>query len=931
MALIHTVSLLTHDRIAACLEETSNSVGQQKALHDDSSDKILSHLRNILAVFNSQVASQNDCISMKEAKHKVEEQLARTEEIIKSKDNEISSLAAREKFLCEMLPQLKTEIQAFRDNCSPAAKQLEHYRSQADQNRVSMMWANSEKAEALKKLAALEEKFSTKTDLLIDAGKQLDTLNEQKSALTNKIEILEEELCGFDREKIELDRKKIIAQEEAIQSLRMQIDEADTIHRNDYQKIDHLQASHEELTTKLEFATRQLEASRASMSASEIDNGRLRRNIEELQASRTEAANVPILRAELGEKEHIIQELRSQADQVSQKEQQVKALEANIARLNQEVLRMGKQIVDQQELQGTIETLEKDLQQNAAKVALLQTSAQSMENKADRINTLESLITSKDSELTDLLQKYEHTSQALEDLDRLRLEYDEISERHSKLMSENASLSEVSANDRELRTQLADRDEKLKAYDENHRQLLQLQEENSKKNAELQDLKAEAQKKDAELSSLQAGSKKQEELTLELSKTISQMSRVSQDSVWSESMVAAIDSMTEWPRVGEVGNPVETPNRTTDDGLEDAQQPDTPEPPRQRQLENRLVVIPESSAAVKDKLAAARPLVGSQVTGTPTTMIPESQPYEEAVEELEEDQDSELSDAPDSSPIKMHRSSFFRNEPAEQDVGEMIDEVHTQLFMGVKQSKSRHSRVPNASSRPSTQGEEMLLERQSQKSTPSGPFKSHARDPTLLQEPTNSALEARFSTPIPPSPAGRRVQYGKAAATGHINPPFARPKGTSPRKPRTMTHPAANIVGPITENTPTQTEGSVHLEAPAAGILKQKHQPNTGAKRQLDSDSVVGSPQAGPTKIAKRNPSNLDVRKPSSASGKGHSLENQVTKGDRSPDLPTGGKKGSVGGRSTQTGGKQKAAKKPRKGSRGTLWSRYRHKMLTNL
>ncbi|KAL9113870.1 MAG: hypothetical protein Q9227_002004 [Pyrenula ochraceoflavens] len=902
------------ERIVMRLDNTVGSANLHSSTANRRLDEVLIQVKIVITEVQSQATCRENYAKLEEASRKLEIHLAETQSELMSKKEEFSSLITRDKSLLDMLPHIRNEIQALKETGSPAAKQLEHYRSQADQNRVMLMWANSEKAEAIKNASTLKEELSTKEKLLDLAENEVENLNGQKTSLAAELKSLEVRLGNIDEEEIASIRLKAVEQEAIIHNLEVQMRKADRIQQSNQRDMDKMDVIRRKMEEEHRMMADRLESSLQSAAASQSENESLQKDLRELQTARAEAAKVPALRARLDQQDSMISSLQCKADQVSQQQEQMKAQDTTVANLTQEISLMSQQIIDQEQLQNHILGLENSLGQAEARLVALESTLKSTGEKASHVDSLESQVGAKSRKIDDLQEQLKESSRLAEEANRLRSMYHEISQRNSELRMENTRLQEASSATTILNAEISLKDQKLKHLDGICEQLKEIQELHDQKDAELKGLKAQTMQKDIELDRFQAEAKRSNDsASTKKKKKVNENDAASQESVWHETTWSMVDQVSQPLHADPERREFQTPAHSTNCPDKAVQYPDPPEVPPQRRHTNVHVEVPQSSAVVNERLAAAHPSERSTgVNTTDTTVIPETQHFLHDLEEYGDEGESELSDPPESSPIKKTRSVFVGS----------LDDRHDDLVSGIqshsadtdRQTQLRRQNVLYSSSRPSTQGEEMLFERHSQRNTPNGPFKAHAQNPTLMPEQTGSSVEGSFASPTHRiTKAGRRM----TAAPENENLEPSSQIGPGPRRLRVKPHVSGYVADPITDQTPLEVDQSPSSQPPAAGILKQKHQPNTGAKRQLDSDSNLESPQPGPSKIAKRSLSNMDVKRPVFGPNGPPSFLGQPFNGAGSPDLPRGGKKGRVGSKSSHGASKQKGIKKPRKGSRG--------------
>ena len=162
----------------------------------------------------------------------------------------------------------------------------------------------------------------------------------------------------------------------------------------------------------------------------------------------------------------------------------------------------------------------------------------------------------------------------------------------------------------------------------------------------------------------------------------------------------------------------------------------------------------------------------------------------------------------------------------------------------------------------------------------------------------------------------------KTAKTKSKRNPSVSPKHPSPRKLRSESQTRSKMIMPLGERASSDQNIPV---SPLRGMLRDKHLPNSAAKRRLEDDEMSMLSSHHDFKRPKRNLSALGVKTPTNQ--RGPSSLDQVTPATGTgrlnlPSMPTGGRKGSIVGTNApapRTG--QHTNKKPKKKSKTGRYS----------
>ncbi|KAL9617597.1 MAG: hypothetical protein Q9160_007610 [Pyrenula sp. 1 TL-2023] len=346
------------------------------------------------------------------------------------------------------------------------------------------------------------------------------------------------------------------------------------------------------------------------------------------------------------------------------------------------------------------------------------------------------------------------------------------------------------------------------------------------------------------------------------------------------------------------GNAFITPDQAIKNGDNITTMPKAPCPERRRSLED-VEKIRMRMAADTDHISETQ--IGQE------NETPNAEPS------------SDLTSKPESSPCKPHRASLSGAAHFRRSMNENIDDSQLTVVpptpkplqrseSGISQTTEEASEM----SHPSTQGDEMLLERQSQMDGFADSTDVDTQDERELSE---VASESENDSPVKRKSAKATTKSTAGKATKTPLNGVKRMSTRSSEKVMSVDKDQDAQPGKPSEN------GGNAMSAP--NTVRRKHQPNSGLKRQFDSDIGTQSPERSPKKALKRNNSAAGTRKSGSVSVSFFDQMPDATNGtlktpQTSTALPPGSKKGSIGGRQSNGEGKsQKRNKKPRKGSKG--------------
>ena len=238
-------------------------------------------------------------------------------------------------------------------------------------------------------------------------------------------------------------------------------------------------------------------------------------------------------------------------------------------------------------------------------------------------------------------------------------------------------------------------------------------------------------------------------------------------------------------------------------------------------------------------------------------------------------------------------------------------------FDSISHHPSRREKgIPSSGRSSSSYGEAMLLEdfeqlEESDNRSAAGPLElsSHSNflKPPLHSPKINLCQKAAARLAPPQSTQGQHQQsHGVGAQVKNRKDP-------SPRRLR------SGCSGP-TKSTPLgqRPESTLNIQAsPRGGVSRERHLPNSAAKRRLESEESHSSPQMSTLKRLKRNSSALDVKKPAKQTPASFDYARAASARSTKPSEPSGGRKGSIVGTNAPAPGRsQKVLEKPRKNSK---------------
>lgn len=691
---------------------------------------------------------------------------------------------------------------------------------------------------------------------------------------------------------------------------------------NKCQIIDELEFERANLNEKLVELQNQSNKSVTREQALSADNERMIQEIKDLGSLRVQAEQVPTLTLKLEQEQRVISEQVGVISQLQKENEKLEMLQADLASRTSENTHLAKQIKHQSSLQEHIRHLVEELEESRKQSASMQSLASELETETGRVRALEGQITGKEREVSELRNDLNATKEVFEELQTLRQQTRVWPEKYNELQEQIKLLNTDVEKKRLLKEQLKQKNDELVSP--------------KSISTKLESVQLESQQKDGEIEQLKVELKKQGHILQGLRVRLSQWEAFSQDSVWTQETQAPADQGILDSRISETNIQVfETPLRATQI-TGNVPLPRSPSPPRQRRIANRST-IPESSLVVRERLAAAK---ATQHDISPVTQNTDCI-LETQISQQDKDLEgpsSDLSDPPESSPTKVNQSSFLEENPFRRRVTETIDDSQVSYLSKApktaRRDMSRVKRKLKESSwlgRSSPQGEEMLLERHSQAGELTGTTDAQSDEEIrsrlvtpgrydwleFPQEDSRAPTSSKLSAWKVPKNSSKSSNRALGEASAHIVP-----EEQSSRQLREKADSRARQNGAPTEPPPSSLN-MVNSVSPSASTIKGKHQPNSGAKRQLESDATENSSQS-PNKFPKRNPSAASTRKAGSTSVSFDQVPdpaNESGVAQRSQtSLPAGSKKGTIGGKSSHSGGaSQKRDRKPRKGSRGKI------------
>jgi hypothetical protein len=328
-------------------------------------------------------------------------------------------------------------------------------------------------------------------------------------------------------------------------------------------------------------------------------------------------------------------------------------------------------------------------------------------------------------------------------------------------------------------------------------------------------------------------------------------------------------------------------------------------------------------------------MTGSVVLRTrETTFVPESQPaldsrYEEPPITAQSfgSISSPLTDLghfADSSYEAHHESTYFAPEKAPDQSSAIFTKVPVD-FNSSPRLRLESQRDPQSSRRPSSPIEDtMLLEAEEELKDKQHQNNSFRESSTQRLGPQSSSPEGpptRKSEGIFGSGFGKSSSKTARAKTKADHGAFL--KHPSPRRLRSKPQTRRKKTMPLQECAPSDRNTPA---SPQEGTLREKHLPNSAAKRRLEDDEMsLPSSSQGGSKRLKRDLSALEVKTPSKKGGSSFLDQGTLATGIgrlNHPSMPTGGRKVSVIGTTAPApGAGQHTNKKARKNSKSERYS----------
>ena len=607
----------------------------------------------------------------------------------------------------------------------------------------------------------------------------------------------------------------------------------------------------------LEEIAQQVPGLKQDLSAKRADNVALEAFLNEAESAsrqveslKTEASKAAVEKSKLEEELSNAQEAANWV--AKQKEGFCKA--------TKEVEELGKQLLEMQSLANQVPILEKNARDQSDQIFHLQQELESAQKSIEQQKDLQEVNRHYEEEITSLKNEVGTAAEKLNHLQSLK----------------DASHQKNQATNSEEGNHMATLDQELATAHERLKHVKDLQDESVRRDSEIASLKGrlgaaeslvkdvhvvkeESQQKEDELSILKIRLAKMEEISQQFSQTLEE--RPSEDHEYSQGMRAILQKV------------IPTVDGNSQTGL---------------------------------GMAEAPASTGAEVLLTQeTTFVPESQPGANpqsvratgGVYEF----DSESSPLTASDPLfgssyeAGDRSAYFSNEKA---IGGP-DATFTKVRVNFGSSPGLPVRLQKdpLSSRPSSgsYGEPMLLEAEELRivDQPRGPAflersaesRSSTSSPEGLPRQNSGAgsrNEAKFST-------GKTVKSKSKGGSGVPS------KDLSPRRLRSESQTRPKKVLPLQErdlsnqNIPASPQGAT---------LREKHLPNSAAKRRLEEDEIsLPSSSLDSSKRLKRDLSAMEVKTPSSK--KKFSRLHQVASATGNnrlnhPSMLTGGRRGSI-------------------------------------
>lgn len=802
-----------------------------------------------------------------------------------------------------------------------------------------------EEADKAKELADLQTKHQAELE---NVKSELNSANQRHERANQQVQELKQSLKGFAEAQQEATKvvqlTEELRQEHAkVLNLHQEIAPLEGIARQVPSLKQQVSEKHQAIES---LESRIKEAETSSMRIAKMEQN-ARRSAEEISALRVKLRTAEESASSAGEQKEDFDTTTKEAGELRKKLADLQPLVNPFSALQEEaqghldeVIRLQQELGNAKNSVDQLQGLRETSRRSSAEIVSLQNQVSAADSELKRLQSVKDVCDRKDQEMVTLSERLRAAEDNLNHFQDLE---EAISEKDEHIVALNRELDAAKDSLKHLKS----------AQDANGRKDEEIASLKQRLGAtesilnDVQVVKEESQRKEIELLALKDMLAKIEETSQQLLQTLAE--RTSQTHGASRQMIAIQDGVTIEDRNFPVGLAVtgaSSPDpvhqlrcqANWNDGLVHTQA-----------LQTAIAEIVHIDSKGRQSLTSGQifdatesshpaPTVDPEILRTQeTTFVPESQPVADSP--YEGFPIDALYFGSMSSPLA-NISPFI----------ESSDEVHNQsVYFGpekvVDGSASTFTKVP-ANFRPSPS-----LSVSSQKDPPSSRPPSSSYGDTILleaeeelrnlgqygatavQESSAQRSGPQFGSTSPGRPlAGKsggtsrsRIQKpsSKTAKTKSKRNPSVSPKHPSPRRLRSRSQIRSKTIMPLGERASSDQNIPV---SPLRGMLRDKHLPNSAAKRRLEDDEMsIPSSSHHDSKRLKRNWSALEVKTPTNQ--KGPSFLDQVTPATGTGRLnhlsmPTGGRKGSfvrTNAPAPCTG--QHTNKKPRKNSKTDRYS----------
>ena len=640
----------------------------------------------------------------------------------------------------------------------------------------------------------------------------------------------------------------------------------------------------------LEEIARQVPGLKQDLSAKQTDIVALEARLKEAESATKQVETMKIEASKVAEEKSKLEEELSNAQEAAK---WVAKQKEGFHKATQEVEKLGKQLFELQSLANQVPILEKNARDHSDEVFHLQQELATAQKSIEQQKVLQEVNTHYSEEITSLKNEVSTAAEMLKHLQRMRdASHHQNQETNSKKDKQIATLDQELDTAKERLKHVKDLQDASVRKDSEIVSLKERLEAAESLLKDVQVVKEETQQKDKELSILKTRLAKMEEIPQQFSQTLEE--RPSEDHEFSQRMMAIPQEVI--PRDGGASQA----------GLDMAEVPAGTGADVLRTQETTFV--PESQPGADPQYE--RPTVDAYEVGSESSPLTASDPLFE------------------SSYKAGHKSAYFSH-------GRVVggpDATSTKVTVDFGSSPGLPVRLQKdpPSSRPSSSsyGDPMLLEAEELRivSQPHDPAFLEKSD-ELLRPESRSVMSSPEVLPRKNSEASSRnrdknsiTKTVKLKSKGGSGDPS---KHLSPRRLRSESQTRPKKVLPLQERDPSNQNIPA---SPQRLTLREKHLPNSAAKRRLEEDEMsLPSSSLDSSKRLKRDLSAMEVKTPSSKKKSSH-LDQvaRVTGNSRlnHPSILIGGRRGSIIGTSAPAPGagqdRNKKSKKNPKADRYT-------------